>query len=98
MYRPSTDRASWWSALAQDIRYALRRLRREPGFATAVILTLGLGLGANATMFGIVDRLLFRPPNFLIEPERVGRVYIPRTLRGTETLRIDFGYRRLLDV
>ena len=41
------------------------------GFAAAVILTLGLGIGANATMFGIVDRLLFRPPTY---PHRAGRV------------------------
>ena len=58
-------RAEWWSAFAQDFRYALRGLRLKPWFAVAVILTLGLGIGANATMFGIVDRLLFRPPPFL---------------------------------
>lgn len=46
---------------ASDIRYALRRLRRSPGFAFAVALTLGVGIGVNGIMFGIVDSLLFRP-------------------------------------
>ena len=65
-------RAEWWSAFAQDLRYALRGLRLKPGFAVAVVLTLGLGIGANATMFGIVDRLLFRPPH--ISSHRIARI------------------------
>src|SRR5262245_46276862 len=46
----------------QDLRYALRGLRRRKVFAAGVILTLALGIGANATMFGLVDRMLFRAP------------------------------------
>ena len=71
----SERRAEWWSAFAQDLRYALRGLRLKPGFALAVILTLGLGIGANATMFGIVDRLLFRPPAFLDRAGARTRLY-----------------------
>ena len=71
-------------AIKQDLRYALRGLRSRPGFATAIAVTLALGIGANAAMFGIVDRLLFRPPPMLKDPETAHRVYLYRTFRGTE--------------
>src|SRR5688500_17366375 len=58
-------------AVADDTRYALRQLRRAPGFAAAVTLTFALGIGANATMFGLVDRLLLRAPAQVDSPERV---------------------------
>ena len=92
------QRAEWSSAFAQDVRYALRGMRLKPAFAIAVIATLGLGIGANATMFGIVDRLLFRPPNGLIAPERAGRLYLLNTYRGKEEVSSGFGYRRYLDM
>jgi putative ABC transport system permease protein len=71
-------------ALVQDFRYAIRGLRAKPGFAAAVILTLGLGIGANAAMFGIVDRMLFRPPPYMHDPAMVHRVYVSQSRRGQE--------------
>lgn len=47
--------------LLQDLRLAFRVLRRSPGFALAAILILGVGIGANTTMFGFMDALLLRP-------------------------------------
>lgn len=62
-------------AISQDLHYAWRGLRAQPGFTAAIILALGLGIGVNTAMFGIVDRLLFRPPPFLANPDRVHRIF-----------------------
>ena len=62
--------------LLQDVRYAARGLRARPGFTAGVIVTLGLGIGVNAAMFGVLDRLLLRSPECLIDPTRVNRVYV----------------------
>src|SRR5438270_10675717 len=65
--------------LLADLRYALRTLRRSPGLSLAAVLTLGLGIGANTAMFGIVDRLFYRPPAHVVDPDRVVRLYVTTT-------------------
>ena len=57
--------------LLQDLRNAARRLVRQPGLTILVILTLALGVGANAAMFDLVDALMFRRPEHVSEPDRL---------------------------
>src|SRR5687768_8475326 len=68
-----TWRWSWADELAQDVGFALRILRRAPGFTAVVVGTLALGIGANTAVFSVVRSVLLRPLPFP-EDERLAVV------------------------
>jgi predicted permease len=84
--------------LWQDLVLAGRGMRRSPGYALAVILTLGLALGANATMFGIVDRLLLRAPSHIVRPDEVHRVQVARWFQELREPAPSLSYPAFLDI
>ena len=77
--RGTAARRRWSDRLdiaRQSVRYAIRSLTRSPGLTAGVILAFALGIGANLTMYGIVDRLLLRPPDHIVDADDVRRIYV----------------------
>ncbi|HZE27237.1 MAG TPA: ABC transporter permease [Terriglobales bacterium] len=62
------------TGLFQDVRYALRQLRKSPGFTAVAVLTLGLGIGLNSAIFTLFDALTLRPLP-ISDPDAVVNVY-----------------------
>jgi putative ABC transport system permease protein len=73
-----TRRMTWLAAfdvLRQDLGYAWRSVRRAPAFTAMVVGTLALGLGVNAATFSVLDRIFLRPPQGVVDPGRVHRLW-----------------------
>jgi predicted permease len=69
----------------EDLRFALRLLRKSPGFSLVIVLVLGVGIGANTTVFTLVNAVLFRPLPF-IEGHRIVYVSSNRPSEGQQDI------------
>jgi predicted permease len=79
----------WLETLLQDLRFGLRQLRRNPGFAAVAIITLALGIGANTAIFSLVDTVLLKMLPVRNPEQLVRLAYVTRNYGGEEF----FSYR-----
>ena len=75
---PGAPRRSLVADLWQDVRYALRALRKQPGFAAAALLTLALGIGATTAIFSLIDAAVLRALPYP-DPDRLAVVWAGRS-------------------
>ncbi len=96
-FRISRDRYARLEDLRRVIAQGWRSLWRQPGFTLLVSVMLGLGIGVNAAMFGVLDRLMFQPPPLVKDPDAVRRIYVKRSFLGRETISSSLSYRDIND-
>lgn len=91
-------RADWWEAVAQDVRYVFRGLARSPAFTAMVVVTLALGIGANAAIYSVLDRLFVQSPVGVRRPAELRRLYQELAGRQGQTLRTAFSFAEIRDL
>ena len=93
-------RAQWWEGIAQDLRHTLRGLVRSPGFTVMVVVTLALGIGANAAVFSVLNQFFPRTPPGVTTPSQVRRLVVNamRSRTGKSWARDGFSYSEYNDV
>jgi predicted permease len=84
------NRAESLRDVASDVKYSVRSLRHSKAVALAILATLGLGVGANAAMFTLLEAIYVRPPAGVVAPSTVHRVW--RTVRFREGPQFWGGY------
>jgi putative ABC transport system permease protein len=90
----SQSRTDWFASLRQDIRFGARSLASRPAFTITILLTLALGIGANAAIFGFVDTVLLRPLPFA-RPDRL--VHLWETFESRVDRRSEAAYPDYMD-
>src|SRR6478672_10472876 len=90
-YGPGTSAMIWIT----DLRIALRSLARAKGLATTVVLTLALGIGANAAIFSVVRGVLLRP---LVNRDADRLIYIRQSARGIALPNTNFSVPEIKDL
>ena len=87
----------WLEQLLQDLRFALRMLRKSPAFTTVAILTLAIGIGANTAVYSLVDELWLRPRP-VPHPELVVRIFTSNPTSEGEVARGYSSYSNFLSI
>lgn len=95
--RRREDRVEAFMDVTQDLRFAVRALRRAPGFTTAAIATFALGVGAALAVFNVVNGVLLRPLPYS-EPSRIQMVWITQTNEAGETWDLPLSSGFYLDI